>query len=165
MGMFNEIRAHGSYYQTKALGKFGSFEIDDIVEVQCVARTTAEYDQRPTFPYRQLPHEYTIAAVEVDLDRLAAETTDVHFLVRDGRLIGLAGADDVKALPAFDYHGWNSDYEPDDLSAPPMCGRPRWLDELADRAKTGTGDSVIPPPGSPEDIALDELMGDDEQDA
>ena len=120
MGMFNEIRAHGSYYQTKALGKFGSFGIGDPAEVQCVARTTAEHDVRPAFPYRQLPHEYTIAAVEVDLDRPAAETTDVHFLVRDGRLIGLAGADDVERLPGFDYHGWtmHPGYEPD-LSAPP----------------------------------------------
>lgn len=124
MGMFNEIRAHGSYYQTKALGKFGSFGIGDPAEVQCVARTTAEHDVRPAFPYRQLPHEYTIAAVEVDLDRPAAETTDVHFLVRGGRLIGLAGADDVKALPAFDYHGRHPDHEPD-LSAPPMPRRPR----------------------------------------
>ncbi|UAK37195.1 hypothetical protein K8O93_18795 [Gordonia bronchialis] len=157
MGMFNEIHDGTAYYQTKALGKFGSFGVGDPVEVQCVARTAAEYDLRPAFPYRQLPHEYTIAAVEVDLDRPAAETTDVHFLVRDGRLIGLAGADDVERLPGFDYHGWHPDYEPN-LSAPPMPG-----------AAAGTGDGMVPQPGSPEgtalEQALDELTGDDAPDA
>ncbi|GAA2375785.1 hypothetical protein [Gordonia cholesterolivorans] len=80
MGTYDSIELHGIDFQTKALGRgLATYRIGDEVRLETYANSEEEAAVARTYLYDEVPRRYAFEAV-----------ARVHFVVEDGRIVGLA---------------------------------------------------------------------------